>query len=226
MWRSVLVLLLMPSLTAAQAAPEVHPGFSPRTVDPILWPPRSASAPGSLYQAYTRHTAIRRGTDEDVGIVMAIGGFVTVHKSAVPGVVPLQLEFEPLEGLQVRAVHDPEVYKSKFKFQGQTVKVAWSPNLKFKVRADHHAPLGPRELRAKVTFQKVPGDGSALGPVEHVDVLVPITVVDHDTKVQKAEFPFAQTPTWVVVALIVAAPVLIVLFIPLLFVCVAMQCPD
>jgi hypothetical protein len=44
MWRSSLAVLLLSTLTAVQAAPEVQPGFSLHIVDAILGPPHSGKA--------------------------------------------------------------------------------------------------------------------------------------------------------------------------------------
>ena len=98
------------AIYATQAAPEVHPGYSPRTVDAILYRPHPTTATRAVfYQAYTRFTAIRQGSEEDVGIMLTIGGFVTAADSVVPGIQPLKVEFEPLDGFTIKDVHGPKV---------------------------------------------------------------------------------------------------------------------
>jgi len=228
MWRSLLAVILVPSLMAAQAPPEVRPAVSDQTAKPVpngrVRTPASAE---SSYTAYTRHTAVRRGRDEDLGIELSIIGFVTSQKPAVAGIVPLTIEFEPLEGFTVREVRGPKVSKSNFKFQGERVKVAASPYLQFKIRAAGDADLGPRVLKGKLTFQRVPSDNSAIGPVEQVDVQIPLNVVERNAKVHKADFPYAPMPTWEKVVLIASIPVLIALVIPLFVLCgVTGACPD
>jgi len=220
MWRSVLVLILLPSLTAAQSAPEVHPEFSPQTVNAILYgPPRNTASSASSYQAYTRFTAIRRGTEEDVGIMLWVGGLVTTSESAVPGIQPLKIEFDHLDGFTIGEIHGPKLWKSNFKFRGETIKVSSSPYIQFKLRADRNATLGDFVLKGKLTFQKVPADGSAAGAVEQVNVLVPLTVVEYGAKVYKGDFPYGPMPGWQTFLLYASIPVLIVLFIPLLLIC-------
>ena len=227
MWRSILAVILLPTLTAAQAAPDLHPGFSPQTVEAILGPARTAGTARSRYQAYTRYTAIRRGSEEDVGILLTSGGFVTAPSSAVPGVLPLQLEFEPLDGFTINEVQVPKGSKSNFKFQGEVVKVSAAPYLQFKIRAQQNTPLGTRVLKGRFTFQKVPRDGSALSPVEQVDVQIPLTVVEYDAKVYQADFPYGPMPGWQTFLVVLSIPVLIVLFIPLLLLCtVTGTCPE
>jgi hypothetical protein len=228
MWHSFLAVILLPSLTVAQAAPEVHPGFSPHALDPILYRPTGTTrtvAPS--YKAYTRFNEIRRGSEEDVGIVLTIGGFVTAPGSAVPGIVPLKLEFESLDGFTINEVHGPKVWKSNFKFQGEAVKVSAAPYVHFKIRADRNGPLGSRVLKGRFTFQTVPIDGSAAGPVEQVNVQIPLTVVEYNAKVHKADFPYGPMPGWETFLVVASIPVLIVLFIPLLLLCtVTGTCPE
>jgi len=227
MWRTLLAVILLPSLTAAQAPPEVKPEFSDDTVKMILNGPPRASAPRSQYQSYTRHTAIRRGRDEDVGIELWLSGVVVVRESKLPGVLPLTVEFEPLDGLTVQQVRGPRVSKINFPSAGSTIEAAQAPYLQFKIRANSNAPLGTRILTGKFRFQQLLVGGAPVGPVEQVDVRIPLTVVEHDAKVQKADFPYAPMPTWEKVLLIGSIPVLIVVFIPLLLFCtITGTCPD
>jgi len=227
MWRNFLALILLPSLAAAQASSEVHPAISPQTVSAILYgPPRTTATSAAYYQSYTRFTAIRRGSEEDVGIMLTIRGFVTAPSSTVPGVVPLKLEFEPLPGFTINEVHGPKVWKSDFKFQGEVVQVSAAPYVQFKVRADRSAPLGAQVLKGRFTFQKVPPDGSDVGPVERVDVQIPFTVVESNAKVRKADFPYGPMPGWETFLVVAAIPILIVMIIPLLILCtVTGTCP-
>ena len=147
MWRSLLAVILLPSLTAAQAPPEVKPELSNDTSQATLEgdaPLTSTSEP--LYQSYTRHDAIRRGREEDIGILLKTAGFVTAAKSPVSGVLPLKQEFEPLQGITVREVHGPKVQESFFTFQSERVMATGSPYVSFKIRADRNAPLGQQPV--------------------------------------------------------------------------------
>jgi hypothetical protein len=222
MWRSVLAVVLLPSLTAAKAPPQGAPEFSKETVNAILYgPSRTLPAPQPLYRAYTRYDAIRRGRDEEVGIQLRTDGFVTSAKSAVPGVVPLKLEFEPLDGVTVKEIHDPKVDGGLLKFKGEPVKATRWPYVHFKIRADRNAPLGLRVLKGKFTFQQFSSDGSGIGPVEQVDLRIPLNVMEHDAVVHKTDFPYAPTPAWEIVVLIIAVPVLIAIVLPFFLLCVA-----
>lgn len=228
MWRSFLTVMVLSSLSSAQTAPEVNPGISPHAVDSILYhPSTTTTSPKASYQAYTRFTAVRRGKDEDVGIMLTIGGFVTAPNSAVAGIMPLKLEFDPLEGITINDVRGPKVWKSKFKFQDEEVKVTAAPYIHFKIHANQDAPLGIRDLKGRLTFQKVPTDGSAVGPVEQVDVQIPITVVESNAKVRKADFPYGPMPGWESFVSVASVSLLIVLIIPLLLLCtVTGTCPE
>lgn len=139
----MVAVILLPILTAAQAAPDLHPGFSAQTGEAILGPPGTGSTARSRYQAYTRYTAIRRGREENVGILLKSGGFVTAASSAVPGMLPLKLELEPLDGFTINEVQVPKGSKSNFKFQGEVVKVSAAPYLQFKIRAQQNTPSAP-----------------------------------------------------------------------------------
>jgi len=157
MWRSFLAMILLPGLTAAQAAPEVHPKFSDQTATLILYGrPHPTATPTASYQGYTRFTAIRRGSGEDIGILLTLGGFVTARSSPVAGAAPLKVEFEPLDGFSIEEVHGPMVWKSDFKFQGETIPVSAAPYIQLKIRAAPNASLGTHVLKGKFTYQKVP----------------------------------------------------------------------
>jgi hypothetical protein len=91
MWRSILAVILLPSLTAAQS-------------QSVPTAPAGASNPPSLaavrdsepkYQSYTFYDGIRRGREEEVVIGVSVPGFVTTPKSPVQGIVPLKLDLEP-----------------------------------------------------------------------------------------------------------------------------------
>ena len=225
MWQGILAVLLIPGLAAAQAPQEVVPQVSQQTVNLILHgPPRVPSTPPPLYQTYTRYDAIRRGREEDIGVQLRIGAFVATTNDA-SGVIPLKLEFEPLGGISVKEIHVPngeQVKKGNARFA-----IAVSPYVHFKIRADRNAPLGLRVLKGSITFQKLHADGSAAGPVEHVDVQIPLTIVDYDAKVRKADFPYAPMQAWEVVVIILAVPVLIAVAIPLILLCgVTGTCPS
>src|SRR5262252_3787454 len=127
MWQALLALLLIPSLAAAQAPPEAAPQFSQQTVNLILHGPSRVSPTPPLYQAYSRYDAIRRGAEEDIGIQLRIGAFVATASDA-PGVVPLKLEFEPLEGITVKEIRAPRGEKNG----NAAFPIAVSPYVHFK----------------------------------------------------------------------------------------------
>jgi hypothetical protein len=206
----------------------VSPEFSNETVKTILdGPTPTTPAPEPPYRAYTRYDAIRRGREEDVGIQLRISGFVTARKALVPGVLPLKLEFEPLDGVTVKEVHDPRVEEGYVKFNGGPVKATRWPYVHFKIRADRNGPLGLRILKGKFTFQQFSPDGSGVGPMEQVEVQIPLNVVEHDASVHKADFPYGPTPAWEIVVLIIAVPVLIAIVLPFFLICVATaRCTD
>jgi hypothetical protein len=227
MWRSILAVFLAPVLTAAQTV-QTEGAVTPEPCKPATHVAKQPVLP--TYRAYAYYNRIRRGSEEKLGVQLMLGADVTTTKSAARGIVPLSLELQPADGLTVKDVRYPKVSAKKVKFQTEPLKVASPPNILFKLRADKNAALGPRVLKGKLTFQPIPHDGSAPGTVQTVDVEIPITVVDHDEKVQRAAYPFPETPVALYVALIVFAPLLVAAVVvssPFWITCLASQaCMD
>jgi hypothetical protein len=81
MWRSILAMVLLPSLVGAQTPAE-----------DVIQKPASQTKPSESiplvspkYEHFAVYDAIRRGTAEEVAIEFWPGGFVTVPKSPVSG---------------------------------------------------------------------------------------------------------------------------------------------
>jgi hypothetical protein len=217
MWRSILAVILMPSLTAAQS-------------EPVPSAPAGASNPhsgtavrdsGPRYHSYTFYDGIRRGREEEVVIRVSVPGFVTTPKSPVQGIVPLKLDLDPADGLTFSGLRYPKGQLRNLKFESQPVPIAWQPEIRFKIKADHSAALGPHVLKGKITFQALPYAGSTPGPVQQIEVQIPITVVEHDAKVQKKPWPIHHTPVALIVVMIILLPVLIPLIVPIYLICAA-----
>lgn len=227
MWRNLVAVILLHSLMAAQAeqAPSAPPGQSaepaPKASDPSH--PKPAT-----YRQYAFYDAIRRGRSEEVAVQCLVRGFVTTPQSPVSGIVPLTLELEPAEGLTFSKFLYPKPSFQKVNFQPEPIPVARLPLIRFSLHADDSAALGPRVLNGRITFQGIHVD-SGLGPVQQMDVLIPITVVEHDAKVSKAPWPFPHTPVGLLVVMIVLLPVLIPLMLIYYPICALVgpqRCPD
>lgn len=215
MWRALCAVVLLPSFTAAQS--EVA-----ATSPAVQSQPSSAAAAGPTkpaYRSYTYYNEIRRGTTEDIAVEIAVPGLVTLSQSPVPGIVPLRLELQPAEGIAIDRIRYPKTSKRKLAFQPEPMRVAstWSP-IQFKLRVDRSAALGTHTLAGKMIFQVINGV-KGVGEVQEVEVQIPVTVVDHDTKVSRGEWPIHKLPVWAVVLLIVFSPVLIAVAIPLYLIC-------
>lgn len=228
MWRSILAVFLAPVLTAAQTA-QTQP--VPTVAEPCAsgtYVHKSPTLPA--YHHYTYHDRIRRGRDEEALIQFMVAGDVTTTKSDARGIVPLSLELQPLDGLTVKKLQYPKVVEKKMKFQSEPIKVARSTDIRFKIRVDQNAALGPRVLKGKLTYQLIPRDGSAPGAVQTLDVEIPVTIVEHNAKVQRAAYPFQHMPAALIVALIVFSPLLVaaaVVSSPFWIVCLASRsCAD
>jgi hypothetical protein len=97
MWRSILAMMLLPALTAAQ------------TPQP---PPQPASQPHHLtlptFRGYTFYETLRRGREEESAIELQVSGLVTTPKSPVAGITPIKLELQPTDGLTIAAIRYPK----------------------------------------------------------------------------------------------------------------------
>jgi hypothetical protein len=225
MWRALCAVVLLPTFTAAQS--EVAATAQAVQSQPSSAAPAGPSKPA--YRSYTYYNEIRRGTTEDIAVQIAVPGLVTLPKSPVPGIVPLRLELQTAEGFTIDRIRYPKASKRKLALQPESVRVAstWNP-IQFKLRVDRSAALGTHTLVGRMTFQTINGV-KGVGEVQQVEVQIPVTVVDHDSKVSRGEWPIHKLPVWAVVLLIVFSPVLIALAIPFYLVC-AMEgprnCPD
>jgi len=226
MWRNLAAVLLMPSLMAvqveqAQPAPPAQDGESAAKLSEQAQP-----GPARLRQ-YTFYDAIRRGRSEEAAVELFIKGYVTVPQSPVAGIVPVKLEFQPSESLTLSKFRYPKPeFNRKTTFQPKPILVPWGPTIAihFNLKADDNAALGPRVLSGKITFQVICID-SSLGPVEQLDVAIPITVAEHNTKVHRAEWPYRHVP----VKWIVLSPLLIPVALVYYPVCALLgpeKCPD
>jgi len=225
MWRALCAVVLLPSITVAQS--EV--GATGQLAQPLSG--RSITVrPKPMYRSYTYYNEIRRGTVENAVVQLAVPGFVTMPQSPVPGIVPLRLELQPTEGFAVGKIRYPKTYKLKLAFQHEPIPVAQGSGtiIEFKLRVDRNAALGPHTLMGKLTFQTI-GGAKGVGEVREVEARIPVTVVEHDAKVSRGEWPIHKTPVAVVVLLIVFSPVLIAVAIPIYLICLAegpRSCPD
>lgn len=208
MWRITLALILIPTILRAQ-----DQALSPKTAPPVKPKPLPRT------ESYTRFNALRRGTTEEVGVVLFAHGFLMSPRSKTHGIAPVSLEFDPEAGLNVENLRYP---KSSFDrvVAGSPGKVAvnsggWFP-VEFKLRADPMATLGSHLVHGKFTYQTITDAGMALPP-EQIDVVVPVTVVEHHARVAKsADWPFYHMSTLAIVGLVALCVVLLPLLILLL----------
>jgi len=221
MWRSIFAVLLLPSLTAAQAG--TVPQAQTEVPGPKAFP--RASRPRPIYEAYSFYDGIRRGTAENVAIRVSSEGFLTTPRSPVPGIVPLKLDLDPIEGLTVSKLRYPKAYNLNAKFHTNPISIARMDPIQFKVRAGQNAPLGLHVLTGKLTFQPVHFD-STVGPAQQVDVMIPVTIVEHDARVQRQPWPISHMSVAMIVVIILLLPVLIPL-VPLIYlICAAERSCD
>jgi hypothetical protein len=120
----------------------------------------------------------------------------------------------------------PKVQPRHLKFRPEPVSAAVAPIVRFQVRAVPDAPLGPHLIKGRVTFQAIHND-SGPGPVEQIDIQIPVMVVEKDAPVHKVAWPFYSMPIGMWIGLILLAPLLLAV-LPFYLICVwaARSCPD
>lgn len=210
MWRSILAMILLPALTAAQTPqPAPQPAAQPHHITP------------PTFRGYTFYDKLRRGREEEAAIELQVSGSVTTPKSPVAGTTPIKLELQPNNGITIATIRYPKACSRKSSIRPAPLPLVPFPTIVFKIRADKSAALGVHTLTGKLSFQVVPHDGSAPGPVQQLDVQIPITVVEHDAQVRKASWPVPHTPVALLVAIILLAPLLIAIMVPVYLICAA-----
>jgi hypothetical protein len=210
MWRSILAMMLLPALTAAQT-PQPTPQHASQ--------PNHITAP--TFRGFTFYDALRRGREEEAAVELQVSGLVTTPKSPVAGITPIKLELQPTDGLTIAAIRYPKGYLRTISSPPHPVSVVAFPRIFFKIHADESARLGLHTLLGKLTFQVVPYDGSTPAPVQQLDVKIPITVVEHDAHIQKANWPVRHIPVGLIVVMIILAPLLIAILGPIYLICAA-----
>src|SRR5690348_8821970 len=175
MWRSLCIVVLLPSLVIAQ---------SREAVVPAAIPP-SGRDRASWRQA-TYYSEIRRGTSEKAAVELVLHDpryFFTSPRFPIPGVVPLGLELEDQDGITITKIEYPQTFKL-VTHRGK-VRVAGSGVIQFRIRVSRDVPLGPHLVKGRLTFQLATAQG-VLGTPEQADVEVPLTVVEQNAKVTRS----------------------------------------
>lgn len=178
-----------------------------------------------ILRYYTFYNAIRRGRSEEAAVQLSVLDFVTVPQSPVAGIVPVKLEFRPSESLTFSKFRYPKpMFRRTVSSQPKPILVPWTPTIRFTLKVDDHAALGCRMLSGKITFRVIRMD-SSLGPVEQLDVLMPITLAEHNAKVSRAQWSYTHSP----VRQLVLAPLLIPVALVYCPICALLgpeKCPD
>jgi len=130
--------------------------------------------------------------------------------------LPLRLELESNVGITVNSVEYPRSDKTKVSFRNASIPTAHSGIIKFRIRADRQAEPGVHILRGRLTFQTVTATG--VSAPQQIEVQVPLTVVEHNARVAKS-WPYSDLSKGEIIALIVLAPLAVVLIIPMGLAC-------
>jgi hypothetical protein len=211
MWRSILAVVLLPSLTVAQSdVPGKTLEVKSQTNSSFMASPKVIS--------YRSFDQLRRGTEEKVAVWVEVWGPLTSPRSPVPGVAPIKLELQPAEGFTFGPIDYPKPYRHKFAFQPERIAVFQFSlqHLEFKLRAAPDATLGNHMLAGRLTLQGVTDAG--ISPPQHVEVHIPVAVVDRSVQAFPARnWPMQdRMPPWndmPIATKIVLVPLLPVLFL-------------
>jgi len=179
MWRSVLAVILVPSLVLAQEQNPIVVSGGPEIF--------SEKLPQPTYQAYTEQRTIRQGTTEKASVVVSLGSELIVSpRNASTNVVPLKIEFGEAEGITVTGVKFPKDGRLRFTFQADQIGVLGARfPIELKVKAARNAALGERVVRGKLSYQAIRGNG--VFPRQQMDVLLPVMVVAREAQVTKSD---------------------------------------
>ena len=212
----MLIVILLPSLTAAQDA-AVRQNNPPPSAEQSQRLAQEWRAHQPPYSSYTLYHQVRRGTSEDVAVLVQSrdqNGYFTTPNSPVAGIVPLNLQLEAAPGFTVTHLRYPKARKQRVKFQQAKFPIAGSKIL-VKLDADRTVELGSHVLNGKLSFESI-DEVSGKRTIHQIDIEIPITVVEHDAKVQKTgDGPFYHMPASTMIMLIVLIPILL----PLMLLC-------
>jgi hypothetical protein len=136
----------------------------------------------------------------------------------VSGIKPVSLTLDPEPGLNVSKVtYAKSDLKKKFKSRSDEIPVrygGWFP-VEIKLSAGATAALGPQLVRGKFTYQTISDAG--VSEVQQMDVVLPVTVVEHNATVTKAaNWPFYHMSVAATIGLVMLCIVLLPLLIVLL----------
>ncbi len=215
MWRSVIALVLIPSLSSAQTIA----GSTPQGTEPAQQP----TPP--YYRAYTNYERIRPGSDEKAAFSFNLNpGAVPSHRSSGGGIVPLRLELKGDIGLSVTDIDYPMGYDRSFQFRRGTINVLGGTIcIQFKVKAARDVKPGAHVIHGQLIFQQV-SDSGLIHP-ELIEVELPVEVGRQGQMIVASDWPFSESgkkqasdtrEKWTLVAL---APLLIPLFFIASIVC-------
>ena len=217
MWRTVLAVLLLPSLKGAQTA---VPPLTPIPSAPVP----TTETPYVTAKSYHSYSGLRRGAEETVAIMVEPLGYVVSPRSPVPGGVPIALELQPSAGLAFGPIDYPKPFKHKFAFQKERIPAFEFPDqhMEIPLRAAPDAALGLHTVTGKFTFQTVT-DAGVLAP-QQVEIQFHVTVVEHSAEVMRSKhFPSQdRIPAWDDMSL--GAKIILVPLFPILFVVSQLVC--
>jgi hypothetical protein len=180
MWRKWITILLGATAVASgQAFPTQEAAQSSAGI-------QTAEMRIQQARVVQRHNKLRRGRDEQLAIVPATLSRECLAQTSIGhrfDADPSSLHLEPAPDFTIR-FGDGKNFKSEstaFFTQTNSGKV-----ILLNIKADRNMPMGDYVIRGKLGFFATVKE-SCSGQQE---VIIPMTIVDHDAKVAKNEWPF------------------------------------
>jgi len=184
MWRSILAVVLVPSLMWSQE------------------PSSSADKLEGLRQALRQHYVVRnewqtmrRGMTGTAIVRFRLApGYVVSPNEKSRDLVPLKLELEESDGVIASLSRFQSDQQIGFAFHDESIRkpeVLAKPNdsrprvlspvfeVQIKLKASRKAGLGLHLLRGKITYQPILDEGAL--PPQQMEFNIPVTIVDKDT---------------------------------------------
>jgi hypothetical protein len=136
------------------------------------------------------HDKLRRDRDERIVVfsVFPPSNSQTCPTQSAPCLYPFSLQLEPTEGFRFRFYSDRGGFKSRD--QAHIVSTEGAMAFLLQVRAARNVPLGEHAIKGRLQFTVMGHPESS----PEIEIVLPVTVVDHDAKVTENPWPFHTYP--------------------------------
>src|SRR5437899_631787 len=189
MWRELILGVLMTTAAASGQTLATPEAAQPSAADDIQ------TVKTGMPQAHVvqRHNKLRRGHGEQIAISVAKIRWECLDYAPKTGsstflfADPSSLRLEPVPGFTIRYGDGQDFKKDSKAF---TTYTPAGEVIFLKLKAARDMPLGDYTIQGKLSYSNPIRETCS----QQQDVVIPITVVDHDVEVAKNEWPFQPPP--------------------------------